>query len=260
MNKQINRQKLKLKIITTFLFAQFAIGGLAHAQTYAIPQEKRDQYMTLEDHFNNVSKSRSSSAKLFGGAEEVVIVEGNKEKTPYYSDHQIIRMDELLLKENYVQFFEYFSSINVESTAPLKYLNMKMDEGHIPLFWLMANEYAIIKESFNTHKWLYVALIMTTQDSQICLDRTAQSAPKTLLREFPSILNITTRTPQDIQPAVTEAARFIRNLKKRTNPQWTCSYGSEAIKEGRTTTYYPESWKEIRDSVISRFLEPYNLK
>lgn len=260
-----NKNLIRKSIVATFslnilCLALLTSSGIANAQTYSIPAEQRDKYLTIDEHLSK-GKTRNNGSKLFGGAEDVVIVEkNNSKKMPYYSDLQIRVLDEFLTKEDYVHFFEYFSSINVESNAPLKYLNSKIDDGHIPLFWLMSNEYASIKDSFNTHKWLYTALIMTTQDANLCNDRTSLVAPKTLLREFPNILNITTKTPQDIQPAVEDSARFIRNLKKRTNPKWTCTYGSNPVAADKQTVVDPYFWKEIRSDVIARFLQPYNIK
>lgn len=262
MISKSNNKKLKIflnKYIVNFLIAGFGFLHLtAQAQIYSIPLEQRNQYNTIEKHLTE----KKRSGKLFAGSEEVVtVIKNNEDKIPYYSDVQIRKLNELLANEDYSNFFDYFSSIVVNDKAPIKYLLSKTNEGHIPLFWLMSNTYAFDSDAFNTHKWLYVALIMTTQDSRICLDSTAVTAPKNLLREFPKILSITTRTPQHIKPAVEDATRFIRSLKNRTNPKWVCTYGTGIINSYKTTTTYePSTWELTRKDVLLEFLAPYQLK
>lgn len=253
---------IKIKNINKY-FSNILITGLGlmvfnvNSQTHAIPQEERDKYLTIEKHLSE----KKRTGKLFSGNEAVIVIEKkNIEKTPYYNSTQLRTMDEFLEKESYSKFFEYFSTISVNEKAPIKYFITKQNDGHIPLFWLMSNTYSLDSDAFNTHKWLYVSLIMTTQDSNLCSDPTALTAPKTLLREFPSILNIITRTPQHIQPAIEDATRFIRSLKNRTHPNWVCSYGSQTIAPDKSVTYDPKTWNMTRENVLLRFLKPYNLK
>lgn len=254
----IKNKNTHIKFITSVLLGTSIFYSNSFAQVYSIPQNQREEYSTIEKH---LSEKKQKAGKLFSGNEDIVTTEKiKKPKIPYYSDVQMRVMNEFLEKEEYSKFFEYFSNIDVEDKAQIKYLLSKSDEGHIPLFWLMSHYYSLDGDAFNTHKWLYVAVIMTTQDANLCSDRTALLAPKTLLREFPHILTITTRTPQHIQPAVEDAARFIRALKHRTNPKWTCSYGTEGLDSSKNIVYDPANWPLVRKDILSDFLKPYGIK
>lgn len=224
-------------------------------QFYNIPKEQQNNYPSLQEH---LQKKQSQSGQIFGGSEEIVINKNkDNSKTPFFSKEQIRTLDLLLLNEEYVKFYDYINLLNIENQGIIKYLLSKSNEGHIPTFWLLSNLFSLENDPANTHKWLYVSLIMTSQDAEICTDSTARVAPKTLIRSFPTILDVTNRTPQYIKPGMIEAYNFIKTLRKRTSPNWVCSYGSTRMANDANITYPPDQWNNIRNEKLKNMIQPY---
>lgn len=175
-----------------------------------------------------------------------------------YTPDQIIKMNELLRMQQYDDFFSYISSFNnITKDNYIKYLQDKKYEGHVPLYWLMAEYYAKENNPKETHKWYYIALIMTQQDSYLCSDRTARGAPRKLMKFFPESLNVVNQTPQFIDNAMREVIYFIDNLKNRSDPKWACYYGEQTLQPGANLTIQKEAWPRERQIVFKRFTEKY---
>lgn len=245
------------KIFSTFLiFTLLTFSTSSFSLTYNIQNNKK--YTTLEDH---LKKQRAvNSSNVFGGAEEVLIENTKKEKAPYFTNEQLIQLDIFLNEENYPKFYEYINNSNVSEGGMIKYLLTKSLMGHIPTYWLLAHLYSFEKNNEETHKWFYVALIMTQQDAELCSDSSAKIASKTLLRDFNNIVDIINRTPQHIVPSMQFAGDFIRTLKQRTNPKWVCSYGIYELAEKENITIPLKYWNETRNAVLKDILSKYGLK
>lgn len=224
--------------------------------TYNI--QNKNKYTTLEEH---LKKQRAvNSSNVFGGPEEVSIENTNKEKNSYFTNEQIIQLDIFLNEENYSKFYEYINNSNVSEYGMIQYLLTKSLMGHIPTYWLLAHLYSFEKNNEETHKWFYVALIMTQQDAELCSDSSAKVASKTLLRNFNNIVDIINRTPQYITPSMQFAGDFVRTLKQRSNPKWVCSYGIYELADKNNITIPSKYWNETRNSVLKDILSKYGIK
>lgn len=174
-----------------------------------------------------------------------------------YTADEINNLNLLLQKQNYIAFYDLFEKLNVGSDAQIKYLNEKRLDGHVPLYWLMADYYAKKNEGPETHKWLYVATIMTQQDAELCTDNSAKNASIVLLRSFPAIADLQRKTPQYTEDAMRDVIFFIQNLRTRSNPVWACNFGSKTISATDNILIRPDLWEATRKKVFDRFTENY---
>ena len=116
----------------------------------------------------------------------------NKGVTSYDNKNKITVNDsekfkELLISENYRDFFGAIADLkNKNKEEYEKVLLSQRDMGHVPVYWLLADLYAggNEKEQELSKKFLYIALIMTQQDSSLCVDQTAKYATSNLLNYF----------------------------------------------------------------------------
>lgn len=174
-----------------------------------------------------------------------------------YNQEQLALLNGLLDRQDYATFYEKFKSINVQSSSQIKYLDDLKHVGHTPLYWLMADYYAKNKNPFQTHKWLYIATIMTQQDSYLCVDGSSKFATQKLLRSFPSTTDITLKTPTEISRAMPEVIFFIENLKTRTNPSWACMFGEYPVTNKDRILTSKSNWASTRAKVFSTFTKNY---
>lgn len=166
-------------------------------------------------------------------------------------------LDGYLASSSYQDFFAFVIKNPIVDEQYIAYLISKKDQGHIPLYWLMANYYAEKENHIEAHKWLYTAMIMTQQDSYLCYDETARNAPRILIRAFPKIIEVTTKSPQHIQPAMSEVSFFLYNVKNRIHPEWVCYYGQNNIFSENEKLIPESAWDERRKSVLDRFTSKY---
>jgi hypothetical protein len=134
----------------------------------------------------------------------------------------------------------------------------KKDEGHIPLYWLMADYYGKQpgKEE-ETHIWYYIAIIMTAQDSYLCYDPTTKYATEKLSRSFPQALDTIRKTPQYSEPAMRQVVFFITNIKHRINPQWVCVFGTSPVIAKNNILIPQSQWAEERQKIFKKFTQNY---
>lgn len=251
---QLNYSKYILPTLLTA--SSLVFSSSSFSQTYNIPKNK--QYPTLDE---NIKSHRSNLApKVFGGAQDIYIQERNQDKANEFSEFQINKLNNFLKNEQYPNFYEYINSINITEDGILSYLLSKTTEGHIPVYWMLAHLYSLEKQQENTHKWFYVALIMTEQDADICSDSSAKIASKTLLRNFHSIVDIINISPQYIVSSMKFAGDFVRKLSNRSDPKFVCSYGTNVLVEEANYAIPSKHWKQTRAETLKRILERYNLK
>lgn len=173
-----------------------------------------------------------------------------------FSTEQQVYLDNLLREQNYFEFYEKIKNINIPPDLYIKYLSSKKYEGHVPVFWLMAEHYAKNNNPSETHKWLYIAVIMTQQDSFLCSDTTSKFAAQKLNRQFLVPLDVSRKTPQYIKSSMREVIYFMDNLKERSDPKWSCVFGDnyEMYKE---KTISRSLWKEKREEIYKKFTAEY---
>lgn len=181
----------------------------------------------------------------------------NTENKPL-KEENIKELNFLLSQNNYNEFFSKIG-LYTTKTSPdyIKYLNSKVQDHHIPLFWLMAEHYAMLKNYPETHKWLYTAMIMTQQDAALCSDRTARFASQKLLRFFPSIMDAINVSPFEINKGMQQTIFFIQNIRDRQSPSWACFYGEEKLNYGANVLISKTLWDIERRAVFKTFTEKY---
>lgn len=164
----------------------------------------------------------------------------------------ILELLNTTLKNN--DYFKLFEVTNflVKDEDYIKFLLSKLNEGHPPVYWLMADYYSLtnIKEA---HKWYYTAIIMTQQDSSLCLDSSARFVSQKIIKFFPEVLSATRKTPQFIQPAMAEVIFFLENIKQRASPTWVCSLGENEDMYPVEKTIKSNLWANKRSEVLKIF-------
>ena len=172
------------------------------------------------------------------------------------SDSQVEILNQSLREQDYPKFYETINTIPKKDDY-IKYLTSKISEGHPPLYWLMADYYAINNNTKETHKWYYISIIMTQQDSSLCKDLSSRFATQKILKQFPEVLSVTRQTPQLIQPAMTDVIFFLNNIKIRTDPKWTCDFGNNSFMYPTNKTIPKSEWLEKRSIIFKKFTEQY---
>ena len=201
----------------------------------------------------NTSFAEDSSNKIIGD---------NKPLSPIkiksnYSSEDINTLNMYLEKQDYVGFYDYFQKTNVAGVSQIKYLEEKKYDGHVPLYWLMAEYYAKSHHDSETHKWLYIATIMTQQDAALCSDTTSRFASQKLLKTFSSAADLVRTTPQYINNAMAETIFFIENLKTRTGPQWACNFGEQQLNPNASILIPKQNWAGVRKKIFDNYTSKF---
>ncbi|NCP98128.1 hypothetical protein GW796_07385 [archaeon] len=174
-----------------------------------------------------------------------------------FSYEQIAKLDDYLLHGQYQEFFNLIQNTQVSKKNYLDYLLSKQNEGHIPLYWLISDYYAKENNQQETHKWFYISLIMTQQDSYLCSDLTARNAPRILMKSFSTSVDVTRVSPQLIDSSMKEVIYFINNLKERIDPIWVCYYGNNGVLTGNNVLIPRSQWSNERKNVFNRFTSKF---
>ena len=174
-----------------------------------------------------------------------------------YSYEQINRFNDLLDKQDYVTFYDVFQNTDVSGDNYIKFLLDRQRAGHVPLYWLMANYYATIKNESETHKWLYIATIMTQQDAALCSDQTSKFASQKLMRAFPLAPDLVRITPQYTPIVMPEVIYFIQNLKSRSNPIWACNFGQGQLAAKGSALIPQTSWDSQRKKIFKQYTDRF---
>ncbi len=185
-----------------------------------------------------------------------VLAKKEPNKSPLTPDKEQV-LNELLSRSSYQDFFNTIKTYAIKDDDYIKYLLSKSDQGHVPLYWLISDYYAKKMDPKETHKWLYISIIMTQQDSYLCYDTTARNAPRILLRSFPDAVEITRKTPQHIQQVMGDVFFFIYNLKQRITPDWACKYGQSGVVSNNSSILPKSEWNTKRQEILKRFSDKY---
>lgn len=185
-------------------------------------------------------------------ADEEKNIQNESNKTGY-SSSQISTLDELLSKQDYISFYSNFEQMSVGADKQIEYLFSKRMDGHVPLYWLMADYYAKTNQPAETHKWLFIATILTQEDAELCTDPTSKYASQKLLKAFPTANEIVRRTPQYTNDAMREVIFFIQNLRTRSNPIWVCNFGEKELKSTDNVLISKDLWESARKKAFDRY-------
>ena len=166
------------------------------------------------------------------------------------------KMDALLNESDYKEFFVEISKLELNDKY-IGYLKSKESEYRVPLYWLMANYYANKGNEKEMHKWLYVAVIMTQQDAELCNDKTARYASQKLLKYFPKILEVKNKTSYEIANGMNSAIFFINNIRGRKDPSWACSYGENEVNHSVKVLIDREFWEKERERIFRKYTKDY---
>lgn len=210
---------------------------------------------------NSFAQSAGSTNATSLQSETIDSKKNDTNKTPDtkkdLTQEQISSLNNLLQEQKYEEFFTSIKSFNASDSSYISYLRSKSYEGHIPVYWLMADYYAKNNKPLETHKWFYISLITTQQDSYLCTDITARNAPRILMKSFPTSAEVTRKSPQFIEQSMREVNYFIPNLHNRPSPLWVCYYGEDPVKKDKDPLIPKSLWPTERDKVFKRFSENY---
>jgi hypothetical protein len=190
-------------------------------------------------------------------AQSIVKKDSAKPVEVSFTQEQISQMNLFLSKADYQNFYTTILSAKVSKESYISYLLSKQHEGIIPIYWLISDYYAKEKNFKETHKWFYISLIATQQDSYLCKDVTARNAPRKLMEFFPESVFVTRATPQYIEDSMREVTFFLTNLKSRIDPTWVCYYGDKPETYGKNLVIEKGYWKSQREKVFQNFVEKY---
>lgn len=175
-----------------------------------------------------------------------------------FTNEQIAQLNLLLSNNNYTEFYDYIKKTEVTSNKYISYLESKKFEGHIPLYWLMADYYSKQRgKEEDTHFWYDVAIIMTYQDSHLCYDTTVKYAADKLSKSFPTPANVIRNSPQYNHIVMPKVAFFINNIKQRISPKWVCIFGDEPVRANNYVLRPNNEWTKIRQDIFYKFTKDY---
>lgn len=172
---------------------------------------------------------------------------------------QANKLNELLKKEDYPEFFGELKNVTISLNYYIVFLKQHVDAGHIPIYWLLGDAEGLAGNASEARKWFYVALISTQQDGRICRDRTSRFAAQKLTRIFGRLRDYLVKNPGDEQKATQEAIFYIKSMAKRSHPKWSCQYGTEPVKDGTNPTEPRSQWIEIRENVTDYFIRQMDI-
>lgn len=234
-------KKQKNKYLSKYIFSIFFTSGLLlSTNTYSQNTGNNKQLELLETNPNKGVNSIAPTRVL--------------QNIPAIA---MYRFDQALKTQNYVSFYDEFAKYNSLPHEQLKYLETKLYDGHAPIYWLVADLHSKLGNDYDTHKWLYVAIIMTKQDSELCSDPSAKNSVNYLLKAFPKAVEITKTTQQNVKPAMNEVIFFLNNLKQRSNPIWACSYGTLKLLPHQIPLVPEQRWDSLRKQVFEDFTKDF---
>lgn len=223
------------KIIVSLTALLILSTNISYAQTKEINEKNR--ILTVEELENKKSKK----------------FEPNENRA--FTSQELISMQALIDKKDFANLYEYLKNVKVSRENYISYLENKKDLGIIPLYWLMADYYSFQSNAVEaTHFWSSVAVITTAQDSALCLDNTARFAPQKMIKSFPNIQTVISKTPQYIDPTMPKVKFFIVSLKSRITPEWVCVFGDHYAQKFRNQPLVPKyEWEDRREEVFIKF-------
>lgn len=169
---------------------------------------------------------------------------------------------ELALNQNkYDTFFDYVSQVKSDDSL-VKFLESKIHQGHIPVYWILADINSKRRTGLEAHKWLYIATIATEQDVVLCGDRNLDGKTKEILRSFPETIHYTRGTPYYINDSMKRTYEFLANLKERQSPNWICAMSTAKDKEKnkgkkRARPVHRSKWETTRMKVLEDYAGQY---
>lgn len=201
--------------------------------------------------FADVNKNNPSKKSLLD-------IEKQYSNTVDYTKEDKQKMIQLLNQDSYGEFFSYIKTHPVSSNYYIIFLESLKNEGHIPVYWLMAEYYSTQKDKeLETHIWYYTAIIMTTEDANLCTDPTAKYAADKISKKFKNSYDLVNKTPQYIIPAMREVTFFLQNLKQINPPNWVCAYGTSKSITGNNILIDSVYWTETRERILNSFINNY---
>lgn len=202
---------------------------------------------------NNTKNINLGNAKVVDTTKATAV---NNEKD--FSDIQLAKLNSLLTSNNYTEFYDYIKTTNVSGEKYISYLNSKKFEGHVPLYWLMADYYSKqTNKAEETHFWYDTSIIMTQQDAALCYDDTAKYATQKLSKSFSQPIHVIRDSPQYNDIVMPKVIFFISNIKQRISPKWVCVFGDNPVRAGNYVLKPNTDWQEIRQNVFKKYTKNY---
>jgi hypothetical protein len=180
-------------------------------------------------------------------------------KSKDFSPQEKEQIEIFITQNNFGGLYEYLKNVKVSGDFYIKFLDNKKDLGIIPLYWLMADYYSFQPNATEaTHFWLSIALIMTEQDSHLCVDQSAKYAAQQINHSFPNPSTVISKSPQYTNIIMPKVKFFIKNLKTRINPVWACSFGNRPVHPTENPVANKSNWDEGRETILNKFMKNYN--
>lgn len=183
-----------------------------------------------------------------------------------FSQAQTVTLDSFLREQDYYKFELNFNNLIKDPKERQNYLFRYIHSGHSIVYWLLANEFSkeVISSNYLvedkqlldfTKKMIYTALIITEQDSNVCMDREPANAGRKLLSQYPSIMSFERRYFGNNLDIMKKSIDFVDGLKLRPEPMWVClQYGNRMNLATYGKTYNMSELYNLRRAANTKLL------
>lgn len=200
------------------------------------------------------NKSDKEELRKILNQDKYINIDRRREPTKF----DLSQIDLSLRQRKYDLFFTLVSDVKANSEL-INFLEGKVQSGHVPIYWMLADIHARDKSGLDAHKWLYVATIMTEQDIALCGDKSVNDYTKKILKSMPDTVYYTRSTPFYIKEAMTKTYEFISNISDRQPPDWVCSLKDPTIKS-KSKPLSKSKWNLERRKILEKYASEYKPK
>lgn len=184
-----------------------------------------------------------------------------------FAQSETVSLDSFLHKQDYYQFETHFNKLLTTPEERKSYLFQYIHSGHAIVYWLMANEFSKEVLSSNylvedkklldfTKTMIYTALLITEQDSNVCMDREPANAARKLLSQYSAIMGFERKYFGNNEQIMQKSISFLDNLKNRPEPMWVClQYGNRMNIATYGKTYNVNEFQTLRKAANAKLLK-----
>lgn len=159
----------------------------------------------------------------------------------------------LMDKGNYDTAQKFIKTKVLSNTMIIGILSKYANQGNTPAMWMLGDAYNTDKDSDNTAKWIYSALLGTRIDSSLCMNKKAGGIESIYSEAFYSAVQ--TARAGDISSAISFAIHLQQGIPViNRKPQWVCSVVQHEKSTNNDGTINSNRWGENVKSQINKFI------
>lgn len=158
-------------------------------------------------------------------------------------------LDKMLVEQNYLSFENSLKKIYPEPLKQKEYLMKQVYTGHPIVYWILAGNFSreIVAEKYVytnqdnidfTKHMVYIALLLTEQDTLSCMETDIRGVSQEYLHKYPTILDFERKYPYNNSKIFEKSVTFTQTIRSRPSAKWIClEYGNE-----RNVNNYGKLW------------------